>query len=79
MSARDLINCSIVKQIQKIIINKKPKSLFDYYKTNKHRCAEVVPKVFPISKFSREVSLFKGLHLYNKLSTDLKELPPNKF
>ena len=76
MSASQIINWSILKSIQKIIISKAPNYLFNYYKNNRRQCSIIVPKIYPKTKFSRDFYLFKGLELYNAFPNELKKYHP---
>ena len=79
MSANQVIKWSIVKYIQKIIFTKSPANIYNYYKQNRRRCSIIVPKIYPTTKFSRDVYLFKGLVTYNAFPNDLKQLNPKMF
>ena len=79
LSANQLLKWSIIKSIQKIIYNKNPVNLYDYFKVNKRQCARLAPKNYPKTKFSREFYMFKGIELYNSFPTDLTKCKPSDF
>ena len=79
LSASQLIKWTSVKNIHKIISNKNPKSLYNYYKINKCSCAAVAPKVYPKTKFSRDIFQFKGLESYNSFPSDILKCKPDIF
>ena len=79
LPANQIINWAIIKSIQKIIFNKQPTNLFNYFKTNRRQCSIIVPKTYPKSKFSRDIYIFKGLEAFNALPNDIKKCNPKIF
>ena len=79
LPTKDLIHWSLLKSTHKLLYNKSPFSLYKLLKVKDRICAEVAPKNVPISKFSKNNYLYKGLSLYNRLPGKLKVTPPSKF
>ena len=79
LSANQLIKWSGLKLIHKILYFKKPSCLFNKYKVNRRKCAQIIPKLLPKSKFSKDIYIFKSLDEYNRLPTDLKTAKPKQF
>ena len=79
LSANQLIKWSIIKSIHKILYNKSPRNIYEFFKINKRQCALLAPKVYPKSKFSREFFLYKGIELYNSMPNDIIKCKPHIF
>merc|ERR1711895_365595 len=79
MTAKNMINWSIVKAIHKILHNQGPSNLAKYYKVNKRSSANISVVNFPKTKTSRNFYMYKGLQLYNKLPMEYKKLKPETF
>ena len=79
LSARDFINWSTIKFMHKIIQNQRPLSIYNYYKINKRKGAEIRPVTFPKSKYAREIGIYKGLQIYNRFPYSITDNPHRKF
>ena len=64
MSASQLIIWSGLTFLHKIISTKKPTGLFNHYKINKRRWAQIVPHIYPKSTFSKNICINKSLGLF---------------
>ena len=79
MTAKNMINWSVIKTIHKILYHQDPSNLAKVYKVNKRSSAKISVVACPKNGKSRNFYMYKGLELYNKLPVEYKKLKPETF
>ena len=75
---KTILNASL-KLLHKIIINKKPNSIYNMFKFNRRQNVDIVTLYIPKTVNYESFYVYKGLKNFNKLPKNLKNLPPEKF
>ena len=75
----EMIKLSSVKFINNMLVSQKPGTMYSKIKINKRSCANLSFYVFPKSTGLKSTLLYRGIHYYNQLPSDLKFLPGKQF
>ena len=76
---KNMINISSLKLIHKTLHNKSPEVIFQYYKVNKRKSADIYYNYTPKSSNMKNYFIYQGIKLFNGLPANLKDLPPIRF
>ena len=81
LNIKNMILYSSLNFIHKIISEKKPKALTDTYKNliTRRAVVDIYPFYCPKQKSLKNFILYKGISLYNQLSTNFKSFTVKKF
>ena len=75
----NMINISAIKLIHKTLHNESPHVIFQYYKVNKRKSADIYYNYTPKYCNMKNYFIYQGIKLFNGLPAKLKDLPPVKF
>ena len=67
-----LIDCAVLNLIHKIIINKTPSVIYNYYKIPNRAVVDITTKYIPKQVKTEKFYIYSGIKMYNKISVDIK-------
>ena len=76
---RYMINCAQCNYLHKILTNRKPAKIYECFVIPNRQAKEIRLNYPNKTKISKSSILFNGLNLYNKIPTQLRQLPIKKF
>ena len=74
-SINKMIQFSAIKLINKILINKEPNSIFNYFKINRRSIVDIVTTYKPKTKKTENFYIYSALKMFNSLPRTKLKLP----
>ena len=75
----EMIKFSSLKFINNMLVSQRPGTLYSKIKINKRSCANISFHSFPKASGFKSTLLYRGIHYYNQLPSELKYLPGKQF